>query len=118
MRTEFKNVRPIRPGFDATIAIVYDPETWAAEIMNDGVLRAQFRPTVDSTSVLFEATTADGSIIREPASRKLSIIIPALSTAGFSEPQCVFDFVRLGDPVTTVPGRWIWPVRRTVTANE
>jgi len=113
---EFENVRPIRPGFDATIRIGYSTEFFTSENLSTGRLVAQFRQKVKG-DVLFEADTEDGTIAREGEST-IVISIPAADTTDFEEWDVYFDLVRESDGnKEAVPGRWKWPVRSTVTRD-
>lgn len=119
MRQVFKNVEPIRPGFDSgdAISIVYGADFWADMELATGRLVAQFRVAVPDDGALFVADTDDGSIVRS-GERGIVIRVPAASTALFSDKHILFDLVRIdGDGQRPVPGRWQWPVVRTVTRN-
>lgn len=115
MKQTFQNVEPIRPGYDWTTDIGFEQPFWDAMQLGSGRIVAQFRATIDS-AVLFEADSAEGSILR-PGGRILRIAIPAAATAAFAS-LAVFDFVRIdGAARTAVPGRWQWPVMKPVTRN-
>lgn len=115
-------VEPIAPGYDARLAIAYPNAAADALDLETGELVAQFRAGVDDAGdPLFTARTADGSItrVRGDAETLLTLLLPASATALMTPDRDVtFDIVRInGAARDVIPGRWFWPVRKTVTRN-
>ena len=116
MRIEFENVRPIWPGYEASLTISYGDAFWVAEQLDTGRLVAQFRQKVMG-EVLAIADSDAGTITR-PSARALKLVIVGDDTAKMSERAVYFDLIRIsGEAKTPIPGRWQWPVRSRVTRD-
>lgn len=115
------SVEPIAPGYDAPVAISYPNEFADSVSLGEGVLVAQFRADVDAADPIFEASTESGSITIERGADEtlVTVTLPATATAQMvPDTSVAFDFVRIdGSARDVIPGRWRWPVRRTVTRN-
>lgn len=115
-------VEPIAPGYSARLDIAY-PNTVADPLsLGDGELVAQFRASIDAAGdPLFTARKSEGSITlaRGATETLLTLTLPATATAGMTPDRDItFDIVRIDGAVRDViPGRWYWPVRKTVTRD-
>lgn len=115
-------VEPIAPGYDARLAIAYPNSAADALELQEGELVAQFRASVDDAGdPIFTARTVDATItcVRGATETLLTILLPASATALMTpERDVIFDIVRIdGATRDVIPGRWFWPVRKTVTRN-
>lgn len=115
-------VEPIAPGYDARLAIAYPNAAADALELDTGELVAQFRAAVDDAGdPLFTARSADGTITltRGATETLLTLLLPASATALMvPDRDVIFDIVRIeGGFRDVIPGRWFWPVRKTVTRN-
>lgn len=114
-------VEPIAPGYEARLEIAYPNLAADALALTEGELAAELRASVDAAEVLFTARGTDGTVTaaRGEAETLVTLILPAAVTAELTpDTDVMFDFVRLdGGERFVIPGRWRWPVRRTVTRN-
>lgn len=115
-------VEPIAPGYSARLEIAYPNSVADALSLNTGELVAQFRGGIDDPGdPLFTARGADGAITltRGATETLLTLLLPASATSGMvPDRDITFDIVRIdGGFRDVIPGRWYWPVRKTVTRN-
>lgn len=115
-------VEPIAPGYSARLEISYPNTVADALAMEEGELVAQFRASIDDVGEpAFTARKSDGTItlVRGAAETLLTITLPAAATAAMlPDRDIAFDIVRIdGGLRDVIPGRWYWPVRKTVTRN-
>jgi len=117
MNITFENVRPIKPGYEATIRISYGLDFWTSENLATGRLIAQFRKEI-SSDVICTVDTNDGSITREDDA-VIVITISDEQTALMLKTHYVrFDLIREDQGVQSpIPGMWKWPVKLTVTRD-
>lgn len=114
-------VEPIAPGFEARLEIAFPAVAAAALQLSAGELVAELRAGIDDSEVLFTARASQDTIevAAGAAETLVTLILPAAVTAELApDTNVLFDFVRLeGAGRFVIPGRWSWPVRRTVTRD-
>ncbi|BCH20169.1 hypothetical protein [Mesorhizobium sp. L-2-11] len=113
----FRNVEPIRPGYDFQMRLQFPLYLWDAEQVGSARLVAQFRSAVPGP-VLFEADTATATLQRE-APHTLAFFLSDTATRLFaSSTIAVFDIARIdGGDRRMVLDKMIWPVLKTVTRD-
>lgn len=114
-------VEPIAPGYEARLVIAFANLAADALELTSGELVADLRFSVDDEEAIFTARTADETIevVRGDTETLITVILPAEVTGEIDPDRDVmFDFVRIsGAGQFVIPGRWRWPVRRTVTRD-
>ena len=116
MKISFSGVEAIRPGYPLELRLTYPEAFFDAESMGTGRLVAHVRRSVPA-ELSFMLDSDAGTIQREH--NALVINMTPQDTARLSGGIAVFDFVRIAEDGSrrAIPGRWIWPVRATVTRD-
>jgi hypothetical protein len=71
--------------------LVRNKTTGAPVDLTGHTARMQVRPTVDSSTVLIEATTANGKIVISPLAGSIVVTIPASETNSYATASAVYD---------------------------
>jgi len=114
MSTQTFTVEPIRPGYESRLSVGYQAAyITALGVDGNNSYRAQFRASKGGT-VLYEATSAAGSIVFDGSGTDplFNITITAEASAKMCD-EVVFDITV--DDTTVLDGYWCWPVEQSVT---
>jgi len=71
--------------------LVWQDETETPINLTGYSARMQVRPSIKSTEVVIELTTANGRIVLYPALGKIELLLTAVQTAALTAKQCVYD---------------------------
>ena len=71
--------------------LIRDPATNVPVNLSGYTARMQVRPTVDSSTILLEATTSNGKIVIVPNAGTITITFSAIETGAYTTANAVYD---------------------------